>query len=60
MIVKVYCGHVLRRAAEDLTKSAKATKMLLEYVLPVEVHWHIFAKNDVAISRRAAVIHWEF
>lgn len=56
MIMKVYCGHVLRRAAEDLTNFAKTTKVLLKYVLPVEVCWHIFAKNDVAISRRTAVI----
>lgn len=60
VIVKVHYGHVLRRAAEDLTNFAKMTKVLLKYVLLVEDCWHIFAKNDVAISRRTTVIQWGF
>lgn len=60
MIMKVDCGHILCRPTEDLTDFAKTTKVLLNYVLPVEVCRHIFAQNDVAISRRTSVIQWGF
>lgn len=59
VIIEVYCGHVLCRAAEDFTNFAKTTKVLLKYVLPVEVCRHIFAKNDVAVGS-TTVIQWGF
>lgn len=54
VIMKVDCGHVLGGPAEHLTDSTKKTKVLLKYVLPVELCRHVLAQKDVAVGGRSA------
>lgn len=54
MVIKVYCGQVLGRPADDLTDFAETTKVLFEHVLLVEGGRHIPAVDGGAVAGRHA------